>query len=114
MNLNQKIIISDNVFAQEVDNEMVLLDMNTENYFGLDEVGCSIWQQMQEQELFQDVYKNMLEIYDVEPERLLQDIEEFVVKLNNWAAFPFLIAISRYPIELKMAKSSPILVSLYF
>ena len=39
MDLNKKITFADTVFAQEVDGEMVLLDMNSENYFGLDAVG---------------------------------------------------------------------------
>ena len=43
MNLNQQIVFADTVFAQEVDGEMVLLDMNSENYFGLDSVGTDIW-----------------------------------------------------------------------
>jgi hypothetical protein len=48
MDLNKKITFADTVFAQEVDGEMVLLDMNSENYFGLDEVGTAIWQAMQD------------------------------------------------------------------
>lgn len=38
MNLNQKVTFAETVFAQEVDVEMVPLDMESENYFGLDEV----------------------------------------------------------------------------
>ena len=46
MNLDQKVIFAETVFAQEVDGEMVLLDMESENYFGLDEVGTSIWKEI--------------------------------------------------------------------
>jgi len=46
MNLAQKVTFAETVFAQEVDGEMVLLDMESENYFGLDEVGTAIWQAM--------------------------------------------------------------------
>lgn len=44
MKLDYKITFSDTVFAQEVNGEMVLLDTDSENHFGLDEVGTSIWQ----------------------------------------------------------------------
>lgn len=81
MNLNQKIIFADTVFAQEVDGEMVLLDMESENYFGLDEVGTSIWQAMQEYGTLQEVYDAMLEQYDVEEEVLEKDLSDFVNKL---------------------------------
>lgn len=81
MNLNQKITFSDTVFAQEVDGEMVLLDMESENYFGLDEVGTSIWQAMQEYGTLQEVFHAMLEQYDVEEEVLKKDLIGFVEKL---------------------------------
>ncbi len=81
MNLNQKIIFADTVFAQEVDGEMVLLDMNSENYFGLDEVGTAIWQVMQEKEILKEVLEVLLEQYDVESDVLEKDLLSFVDKL---------------------------------
>ena len=83
MNLSQKIVFSDTVFAQEVDGEMVLLDMNSENYFGLDEVGTMIWLAMQEKETLQEVYEAMLDQYEVEPEILERDLLDFVQKLSE-------------------------------
>jgi ornithine carbamoyltransferase len=81
MDLNQKIIFADTVFAQEVDDEMVILDMESENYFGLDEVGTAIWQAMQEKETLQEVFDTLLAQYDVEPEVLETDLSNFVQKL---------------------------------
>ena len=81
MNLDQKVIFAETVFAQEVDGEMVLLDMESENYFGLDEVGTSIWQAMQEKETLKEVFESLLEQYDVEAEVLEKDLSEFVEKL---------------------------------
>jgi len=81
LNINQKITFADTVFAQEVDGEMVLLDMNSENYFGLDEVGTAIWQAMQENGVLQEVYNTLLEQYDVEEEVLQKDLLDFVEKL---------------------------------
>ena len=82
MDLNKTIIFSDNVFAQEVDGEMVLLDMNSENYFGLDEVGTSIWQAIEACEGgLQCVLERLLDEYDVEEEVLKKDLADFVGKL---------------------------------
>ena len=81
--LNKKVTFADTVFAQEVDGEMVLLDMNSENYFGLDEVGTSIWQAMQENENLQEVMSTLLEQYDVEEEVLKKDLLDFVNKLEE-------------------------------
>jgi len=81
MNFNKKVTFADTVFAQEVDGEMVLLDMNSENYFGLDEVGTAIWQAMQETETLKEVFEVLLDQYDVEPEVLEKDLLGFVDKL---------------------------------
>lgn len=83
MDMNQKIIFADTVFAQEVDGEMVLLDMESENYFGLDEVGTAIWQEMQEKETLQEVLETLLEQYEVEEEVLKRDLLDFVEKLQE-------------------------------
>ncbi|UPT77271.1 PqqD family protein [Sulfurovum sp. XGS-02] len=81
MNLNQKVTFAETVFAQKVDGEMVLLDMESENYFGLDEVGTAIWQAMQEYGTLQEVFNALLEQYDVEEELLKRDLSDFVEKL---------------------------------
>jgi len=83
MNLNTKVTFADTVFAQEVDGEMVLLDMNSENYFGLDAVGTDIWQAMQEKETLQEVLEVLLEQYEVEEDVLKKDLLNFVNKLQE-------------------------------
>ena len=83
MDLNKKVTFADTVFAQEVDGEMVLLDMESENYFGLDEVGTSIWQAMQENADLSEVFKSLLGQYDVGEEVLENDLKVFVEKLQE-------------------------------
>ena len=39
--------ISDEVLSQEVNGETLLLDLEGESYFGLNEVGTRIWQLLQ-------------------------------------------------------------------
>ena len=81
MELDQKVIFAESVFAQLVDDEMVLLDMESENYFGLDEVGTSIWNAMQDNETLEEVFNVLLEQYDVGEEMLNNDLLNFVTKL---------------------------------
>lgn len=83
MNLNQQITFADTVFAQEVDGEMVLLDMNSENYFGLDSVGMDIWKAIEEKKVLKDVLEILLAQYDVEEEVLKKDLFAFVQKLEE-------------------------------
>lgn len=81
MKFNHTIQFPDTVFAQEVDGEMVLLDMASENYFGLDPVGSDIWRLLHEGNTLQQTQDALLEIYDVTPEELEKDIVEFVRNL---------------------------------
>jgi hypothetical protein len=81
VDFSQKVLFSDTVFAQEVDGEMVLLDMNTENYFGLDSVASDIWKLLQEGKTLQETYDALIEMYDVEPDTLKNDLETFVTTL---------------------------------
>lgn len=48
MQLSDAITISDEVVAREVGGEMVLLDLASGQYFGLDPVGARIWELLSE------------------------------------------------------------------
>ena len=81
ISLQQKVTISSEVLAQEVDEETVLLDMKSENYFGLDEVGSRIWQLLKETGNLQTVFDTMREEYDVDEKQLKKDLLDHVTQL---------------------------------
>jgi len=77
----KKISISEDALSQEVNGETVILDLKSESYFGLDQVGTRIWQLLQEHNDTQPVLETMLTEYDVEPAQLKSDIDELLEKL---------------------------------
>ena len=81
--MTQTIEISSEVLTQEVGGETVILDLKTESYFGLDEVGTRIWQLLQEQNNLQTITATMLNEYDVEEEQLEKDIQDLLTQLNK-------------------------------
>ena len=83
MNLNQNITLSPDVISQEVSGETVLLDLGSENYFGLDEVGTRIWQLIEQSGNLQVIFDTMLEEYEVSPDQLLEDLGELVNQLSS-------------------------------
>ena len=83
MDLNQTITLSPDVISQEVSRETVLLDLNSENYFGLDEVGTRVWQLIEASGKLQDIYDTMLAEYEVEPDQLLEDLEQLVTDIQK-------------------------------
>jgi len=83
LNLNQTIILSPEVISQEVSGETVLLDLESENYFGLDEVGTRIWQLIKETNDLQAIYQPLLAEYDVSEERLQQDLDTLLAEISG-------------------------------
>jgi len=81
MEKNHKISISPEVMSQVVSGETVLLDLKSESYFGLDEVGTRIWQLFQEKDDVQGVIDAMLDEYDVEAAQLETDLNQLLEKL---------------------------------
>jgi Coenzyme PQQ synthesis protein D (PqqD) len=75
MNLNQTVIFSPDVISQEVSGETVLLDLESESYFGLDAVGTRIWQLIRDNGELRTIYNTLLEEYEVEETRLWTDLE---------------------------------------
>jgi hypothetical protein len=75
MNLDQTIILSPDVISQEVSGETVLLDLESENYFGLDEVGTRVWQLIKETSDLGAIYNTLLKEYEVEEQRLQTDLD---------------------------------------
>jgi len=81
MNFTEKMTIPSTVFAQEVDDEMVIMDTQSENYFGLDAMGTQMWQILIENGSLENLKIKILEMYDVEENVLRQDIEVFISEL---------------------------------
>ena len=79
--MNREIVFIDSVFAQEVDGEMMILDMNSQNYFGLDSIGSVIWQIMQDEKSIDSILERLLERYDTSVDILKRDLFIFIDEL---------------------------------
>ena len=83
LNLKQTIALSPDVISQEVSGETVLLDLESENYFGLDEVGTRIWQLIKETNDLSSIYNTLLDEYEVSGERLQQDLTVLLSEIEG-------------------------------
>ena len=75
--------ISDEVLSQEVNGETVLLDLEGESYFGLNEVGTRIWQLLQAKPTVAETLSTLSDEYDVSREQLESDVGDLLVKLAD-------------------------------
>lgn len=76
-----KLMISPQALSQEVGGETVILDMNTEQYFTLDDVSTRFWQLLSGDNNLRQVYNTLLREYEVEPAQLEADLNKFVSEL---------------------------------
>lgn len=82
INYSKKYTIVSDVLIQEiVDGESVLLNLETESYFGLDKMGRHFWKAITQSESLQKAYDTLMDEYDVDPELLRKDLNELVKKL---------------------------------
>lgn len=75
--------ISSEVLSQEVSGETVLLDLEGECYFGLNEVGTRIWQLLQSESSVGEALDVLFGEYDVSHEQLETDLGDLLEKLTE-------------------------------
>ena len=86
MNENQlpkKVTINPNVMVQEVEDEAVLLHAGTEEYFSLDDVGTTMWKLLSEKSTVEDVVYALLDLFDVDENRVRQDLAMLIDQLDE-------------------------------
>lgn len=79
--LQNALCVPDHVVVRELDGEAVLLNLDTEIYFGLDEVGTRMWQLLTTQPTIQAAYDALLAEFDVSLETLAEDLTVLVREL---------------------------------
>ncbi len=72
--LDSILLRSNDVLEQEVGGEAVLLDLASEQYFGLDPVGTRIWSLIDGQTSLARIHTTLCAEYDAEPARIGQDL----------------------------------------
>ena len=78
---DQRVTIPPDVLVQELDGESVILNVATERYFGLDRVGTRMWVALTSLESIEAAYESLLAAFDVDGERLRQDLQTLVTEL---------------------------------
>jgi hypothetical protein len=66
------------VLVRFLDHESVLLNLNTERYFGLDATGTRMWQLVTGSPDIQSAYQELLAEFDVEPATLQSNLSDLL------------------------------------
>jgi len=78
---SDRVRIAPEVMIREVGGESVILDLKTERYLGLDEVGTRMWQVLMDSASIQAAYEKLLEEYEVTATQLEEDLRGLLDKL---------------------------------
>lgn len=73
----------DDVLFQVLDDEIVLLDMASGQYFGLNEVGALIWVLSKKGQSLGSIMQEILEKYEVAETELMNHVTPFLRELES-------------------------------
>jgi len=81
ISFDARVSIPLDVLVSELAGELVILNLNSESYFGLDEVGTRMWKALTTSETIQSAYDGLLAEYEVSEDRLREDLINLLDKL---------------------------------
>ncbi len=80
ISINDTVVPADSVVARKVGEDMVLLDLESGQYFGLDAVGSRFWQLLEKSE---QPLSDIGEAIHAEYDAIQEDIDQDLVLLAN-------------------------------
>jgi len=83
IDLGDRITLAPDVLIQELAGESVLLNLNSEEYFGLDDIGTRMITLLNQSDSVAIAQAQLLQEYEVEPEQLSQDLLDLIRNLQT-------------------------------
>jgi hypothetical protein len=81
VSLPKRITVAPDTLFQELSGESVLLNLQSEQYYSLDDIGTRMWQLLAEREDTVSVMGQLLDEYEVDETTLRKDLAELIAKL---------------------------------
>lgn len=75
------IAVADRVVGTELDGEFVMLDPDSGNYYGLNEVGSAVWRFLASPRRLDEVVAHVCDGFEVTPERCRADLDRLFTEL---------------------------------
>ena len=81
LSFGDRATVPPHVLVRFLEQESVLLNLETEQYFGLDITGTRMWQLVTAAQSIDAAYRELLVEFDAEPELLRSDLTELLGRL---------------------------------
>lgn len=76
--LTYKVVVPESVLMRELSGEAVLLNLDNNFYYGLDDVGYRMWSVLTAADTIGAAYEQLLSEYDVEPNVLSESMDALI------------------------------------
>lgn len=83
ISFSDRVKIPDDVLISKLQAESVILNLDSERYYGLDDVGTRFLSALTTSESIEAAYETLAREYDVDPRTLRQDLLELVQNLHD-------------------------------
>ena len=81
--LQHRVVVPDGVVIQQVSGEAIILNLNTEHYYGLDDVGTRMWELLTTSSSIGEAASQLLDEYDVGETTLHHDLQQLISVLEK-------------------------------
>jgi Coenzyme PQQ synthesis protein D (PqqD) len=83
LSFNQRVRLPDDVLVSDLEGESVILNLNSQRYYGLDKVGTRFLTLLSTSESIEQAFEKLLVEYDVEADALRVDLADLLTQLNE-------------------------------
>ena len=78
---NTSLVRNNNLFSSAVDDELMMMDEVSGNYFGLNPIAAAIWQLLEKPMPYSQLIQILADIYDVTIDECEKDTQNFLSEL---------------------------------
>ncbi|CUV66443.1 conserved hypothetical protein [Sulfurovum sp. enrichment culture clone C5] len=79
-----KIIIrSTDVMASEMEDDLVMMSMENNSYYGLNKIGRDVWELLESEQTIKTLCAKLMEKYDADLHTCQKDVLAFITKLEK-------------------------------
>ena len=78
---DSRIAVNDDVLFRDMDGEAIILNLNTESYFGLDDIGTEMWKVLTSANSIEEALNLLHQTYEVDEQLLRADAMALIRKL---------------------------------
>jgi hypothetical protein len=83
ISFSDRVKIPDDVLISKLQEESVLLNLDSERYYGLDDVGTRMLSILSNSESIEAAYQTLVQEYDVDAQVLRRDLTELIENLSQ-------------------------------